>query len=62
MPAARGPIGAFGSAGAFQNRIAAPMIVAGMITTASGSMAPIALPVNNDGRLIPIASSGRSVP
>ena len=29
MPAARAPIGASGSAGAFQNTIAAPMIVAG---------------------------------
>jgi hypothetical protein len=51
-----------GSAGAFQIRINVPMIVAGTITAASGSIAPIALPASSDRRLMPIASSGRSVP
>ena len=38
------------------------LAVAGMITAASGSIAPIALPASSDRRLMPIASSGRSVP
>ena len=50
MPVARAAIGAFGSAGAFQERIAAPMIAAGTITAASGNIAPIALPANSERR------------